>query len=100
MNAPASGLYNLGTGRAQTWLELMGALYSAVDRELEVRWVDTPEEIRDTYQYFTQADMTKLRDAGYTRAVLSRTGRGRGLRDTLFGHSRPVPLRCKERLSR
>ena len=60
-----SGIYNLGTGKAQTWLELMTALYSAVGRPLEVRWVDTPEEIRDRYQYFTQADMTKLRDAGY-----------------------------------
>ncbi len=69
--APASGLYNLGTGRAQTWLELMGALYSAVDKELQVRWVDTPEEIRDKYQYFTQADMTKLRDAGYTEPFSS-----------------------------
>jgi ADP-L-glycero-D-manno-heptose 6-epimerase len=68
---PASGLYNLGTGRAQTWLELMGALYSAVGRELEVRWVDTPEEVRDKYQYFTQADMTKLRDAGYTEPFSS-----------------------------
>lgn len=60
-----SGIYNLGTGRAQTWLELMDALYDAVGAELEVRWVDTPEEIRDRYQYFTQADMSKLRNAGY-----------------------------------
>jgi ADP-L-glycero-D-manno-heptose 6-epimerase len=49
----------------------MGALYSAVGRELEVRWVDTPEEVRDKYQYFTQADMTKLRDAGYTEPFSS-----------------------------
>lgn len=64
---PPSGIYNLGTGRAQTWLELMDALYSAVGRELGVKWVDTPAEIRDTYQYFTEADMTKLRDAGYAK---------------------------------
>jgi ADP-L-glycero-D-manno-heptose 6-epimerase len=62
---PASGLYNVGTGRAQTWLELMGALYAAVDQELRIVWVDTPEEIRDRYQYFTQGDVTKLRAAGY-----------------------------------
>jgi ADP-L-glycero-D-manno-heptose 6-epimerase len=60
-----SGLYNLGTGRAQTWLELMGALYGAVGREMEVQWVDTPEEIRDRYQYYTQAAMDRLRAAGY-----------------------------------
>ncbi len=64
---PASGLYNLGTGRAQTWLELMGALYAAVGHELEVAWKDTPEEIRDRYQYFTQAEMGRLRAAGYDR---------------------------------
>jgi len=68
---PASGIYNLGTGRAQTWLELMGALYSAVGRGLNEKWVDTPPEIRDKYQYFTQADMRKLRDAGYTRPFAS-----------------------------
>ncbi len=59
------GIYNLGTGRAQTWLELMAALYAAVSRELDVVWADTPEEIRERYQYYTQADMTKLRSAGY-----------------------------------
>lgn len=66
-----SGIYNLGTGRAQTWLELMGALYAAVDQPLTVSWIDIPEEIRDRYQYFTQADMTKLRAAGYDRRFAS-----------------------------
>ena len=59
------GLFNLGTGRAQTWLDLMGALYRAVDRPMDVHWVDTPEEIRDRYQYFTEAKMDRLRAAGY-----------------------------------
>lgn len=68
---PPSGIYNLGTGRAQTWLELMGALYAAVGRELDVHWVDTPPEIRDRYQYFTEAAMTKLRDAGYSAPFAS-----------------------------
>jgi ADP-L-glycero-D-manno-heptose 6-epimerase len=60
-----SGLFNLGTGVAQTWLELMGALYAAVEEDLEIQWADTPEEIRDRYQYFTQAEMDRLKDAGY-----------------------------------
>jgi ADP-L-glycero-D-manno-heptose 6-epimerase len=64
---PDSGLYNLGTGRAQTWLELMGALYAAVGHEMEVAWKDTPEDIRDRYQYFTRAEMGRLRAAGYDR---------------------------------
>jgi len=59
------GLFNLGTGKAQTWLELMGALYAAVGHEMEVEWKDTPEDIRDKYQYFTQAEMGRLRAAGY-----------------------------------
>jgi ADP-L-glycero-D-manno-heptose 6-epimerase len=68
---PASGVYNMGTGKAQTWLELMSALYGAVGQELRVIWVDTPEEIRSRYQYFTQADMAKLREAGYTEPFAS-----------------------------
>ena len=60
-----SGLFNLGTGRAQTWLELMTALYRAAGEKLEVEWIDVPEAIRDRYQYFTQADLTALRRAGY-----------------------------------
>jgi len=66
-NPEISGLFNLGTGRAQTWLELMGALYASVGRELSVEWTDTPAEIRDRYQYFTQAEMGRLREAGYER---------------------------------
>jgi ADP-L-glycero-D-manno-heptose 6-epimerase len=66
-----NGLFNLGTGRAQTWLELMGALYEAVGRDLDVNWVDTPEHLRDKYQYFTQAEMAKLRDAGYAASFAS-----------------------------
>jgi len=66
-----SGIYNVGTGRAQSWLELMAALYDAIGEPMTVRWVDTPEEIRDRYQYFTEADMTKLRAAGYDRPFAS-----------------------------
>jgi ADP-L-glycero-D-manno-heptose 6-epimerase len=64
-NENVSGLFNLGTGRAQTWLDLMAALYGAVGRELAVEWVDTPLELRDRYQYFTEAKMERLRAAGY-----------------------------------
>lgn len=60
-----SGLFNVGTGKAQTWLELMGALYAAVGTPMEVEWVDTPQGIRDRYQYFTEARMDRLAAAGY-----------------------------------
>jgi ADP-L-glycero-D-manno-heptose 6-epimerase len=66
-----SGLFNLGTGRAQTWLDLMTALYRSVDRKLTVDWIDTPPELRDRYQYFTEARMQRLRAAGYVRPFAS-----------------------------
>lgn len=66
-----SGIFNLGTGRAQTFLDLIRALYDALGQELEVEWVDTPEELRDRYQYYTQADISKLRREGYDRPFRS-----------------------------
>ena len=66
-----NGLFNLGTGRARSWLDLMTALYGAVGRELSVEWIDVPEELRDRYQYFTEADMSALRAAGYDGTFLS-----------------------------
>ncbi len=59
-----SGLFNVGTGRARTFLDLIGSLFAALDREPVIRWIDTPSEIRDRYQYFTQAEMSRLRAAG------------------------------------
>ncbi|HET9869310.1 MAG TPA: ADP-glyceromanno-heptose 6-epimerase [bacterium] len=69
--APASGIYNCGTGRARTFLDVSRALFSALGREQKIHWVDTPEKFRAGYQYFTQADMGKMRRAGYTEPFLS-----------------------------
>ena len=60
-----SGLFNVGTGRARTFLDLMGSMFAALGTEPAIRWIDTPPEIRDRYQYFTQAEMSRLRAAGY-----------------------------------
>ncbi len=62
-----NGLFNLGTGKATRFSELMGALFRAHGREPALVYVDTPEEIRDRYQYFTEARMDRLRAAGYDR---------------------------------
>ncbi|HEY5771499.1 MAG TPA: ADP-glyceromanno-heptose 6-epimerase [Chitinophagaceae bacterium] len=62
---PASGLYNLGTGKARTFKDLVTAIFKSLDKEPVIEFIDTPLDIRDKYQYFTEADMTKLRDAGY-----------------------------------
>lgn len=59
-----SGLFNLGTGKAHTFAELLTATFNAMDRPVDIRYIDMPEVLRDRYQYFTQADMTKLRLAG------------------------------------
>ncbi len=67
---PASGLYNVGTGNAESFLELATSTFIAMDRPVNIEFVDMPEDIRDKYQYFTEADTTKLRKA-YEYPMLS-----------------------------
>ncbi|MBL7809945.1 MAG: ADP-glyceromanno-heptose 6-epimerase [Saprospiraceae bacterium] len=62
---PEKGIYNLGTGQARTFLDLARGTFHAMGLEPQISFVDTPVDIRDTYQYYTQADMSKLRAAGY-----------------------------------
>lgn len=66
-----SGLFNCGTGRARTWLDLARAVFAAMNRKPKIRFIDMPEAIREQYQYHTQADISKLRRAGYSAAFLS-----------------------------
>lgn len=61
-----SGIFNCGTGRTRTWLDLARALFTAMKREPHIRFVDMPATIRSNYQYHTQADMSKLRAIGYS----------------------------------
>ncbi|MDX1446971.1 ADP-glyceromanno-heptose 6-epimerase [Lishizhenia sp.] len=62
-----SGIYNLGSGKARTFLDLVKATFEAMNREENIGFIDTPEDIRDKYQYFTEADMTKLITQGYSK---------------------------------
>lgn len=64
-NKPESGLYNLGTGKARTFYDLASNTFKAMGREIDISFIDTPIDIRDKYQYFTEADMSKLKKAGY-----------------------------------
>ena len=66
---PNSGIYNLGSGRSKSFLSLADAVCSTIDsdKKIEIEFVDIPEDIRDKYQYFTQAKMNKLRSVGYTK---------------------------------
>ncbi len=68
---PASGLYNLGTGHARTFIDLANATFEALDLQPEIEFIDTPLDIRSKYQYFTQADMSKLIAAGYQKPFTS-----------------------------
>jgi len=68
---PQSGLYNLGTGKARTFSDLAKATFSALNLEPDIEFIDTPADIRDKYQYFTEAEMKKLRSAGYTGVFTS-----------------------------
>ena len=65
---PNSGIYNLGSGKARTFLDLTNAVFNAMDLDPKISFIDTPVDIRDTYQYYTQADMTKLASAGYSES--------------------------------
>jgi len=62
---PPSGIYNVGTGRAEAFLEIAKAVIAETRMKAAVRFIDMPEAIRERYQYFTQADMSKLRSVGY-----------------------------------
>ena len=67
----SNGLYNLGSGKARTFLDLAHATFDAMGKPRNVSFIDTPEDIRDTYQYFTEADMSKLKSIGYDRPFAS-----------------------------
>ncbi len=70
-NKNQSGLFNLGTGKARTFLDLAKATFSALNLEPKIEFIDTPEDIRDKYQYYTQAEMGKLISDGYKEPFTS-----------------------------
>ena len=65
----AGGLYNIGSGKARTWLDVARAVFAALKRKPKIEFIEMPEAIRDKYQYFTQANLSRLRAAGYTAPV-------------------------------
>jgi ADP-L-glycero-D-manno-heptose 6-epimerase len=66
-----SGIYNLGSGKARTFLDLTKAVFKALKKPENIEFIDTPVDIRDNYQYFTEAKMDKLRAAGYEKEFAS-----------------------------
>ncbi|HXF10224.1 MAG TPA: ADP-glyceromanno-heptose 6-epimerase [Desulfuromonadaceae bacterium] len=67
----AGGLYNIGSGAARTWIDLANAVFAALKRKPQIKFIEMPEAIRDKYQYFTQANIARLRSTGYKAKVTS-----------------------------
>lgn len=65
------GIYNVGTGKARTWVDMMNAVFKAMGRDPRIEFIPLPEALRDRYQYFTEAKMTKIRSAGYRKSIQS-----------------------------
>jgi ADP-L-glycero-D-manno-heptose 6-epimerase len=66
-----NGIFNVGTGRAQSWLELVTSVFNALDKPVNIEFIDMPEEIKNKYQYFTQADTTKMKLTGYDKKIMN-----------------------------
>jgi ADP-L-glycero-D-manno-heptose 6-epimerase len=67
----ANGLFNIGSGHARTWIDLSNGVFTALKKKPVIKFIEMPEAIRDKYQYFTQANLLRLRGTGYTAPVTS-----------------------------
>lgn len=70
-NPHVNGIFNVGTGESRTWNDLAAALFKAVGKPLKINYMDMPESLRPRYQYYTQADMSKLKRSGYSKEFTS-----------------------------
>jgi ADP-L-glycero-D-manno-heptose 6-epimerase len=68
-NPMSGGLYNIGSGQAHTWLELVNAIFAALDLPPNIEFIDMPEHLREKYQYHTCADISKIRGAGFNGTI-------------------------------
>jgi len=70
-NKKANGLFNIGSGEARTWIALANSVFTALGKKPKIEFIEMPETIRDKYQYFTQADISRLRVTGYKEKITS-----------------------------
>lgn len=82
-NPKVNGLFNVGTGRAQSFRELAEATFHALDMSPNIKYIDMPEKLRGKYQYYTQADMSKLREFGYNEPFVDLES---GVSDYVINH--------------
>jgi ADP-L-glycero-D-manno-heptose 6-epimerase len=66
-----NGIYNVGSGKARTWIDLVTALFNAVGKPVNIEFIDLPAHLREKYQYFTEANLNKIRTAGYNKSIAS-----------------------------
>ncbi|MBN1807105.1 MAG: ADP-glyceromanno-heptose 6-epimerase [Sedimentisphaerales bacterium] len=66
-NPKIGGLFNIGTGKSRSWNDLVKAVFEATEKRPKIEYIEMPESIRNQYQYYTEADMTNLRKAGYNK---------------------------------
>jgi len=70
-NPKLAGLYNIGTGKVRNWNDMVKAVFAAMGKKENIEYIEMPESIRHQYQYFTQAEMSKLKNAGYDKDTTS-----------------------------
>ena len=83
---PNNGIYNLGTGKARSFNDLAHAIFASLNKEPQIEYIPTPTDIRDTYQYYTQATMEKLISAGYSKKFYSLE---EGINDYVINYLKP-----------
>lgn len=66
-----NGIFNVGAGKARTWNDLVSALFNAIGKPVNIEYIDLPDHLREKYQYFTEANLDKIRSAGYNKATTS-----------------------------
>lgn len=66
-----NGLFNLGTGKSRTWKDLVTSIFKAMNKTTNIEYIDLPEHLREKYQYFTEANMDKIRKVGYNKSITS-----------------------------
>jgi ADP-L-glycero-D-manno-heptose 6-epimerase len=67
----ANGIFNIGAGKASTWIDLVSAIFKAMGKPLNIEYTDLPEYLKDKYQYFTEANLDKIKNAGYDKPITS-----------------------------
>lgn len=70
-NSDVNGVFNIGTGKARTWNDVASAMFQAADKEPNIEYVEMPDKLKGKYQYFTEADTSKLKNAGYKEKMMT-----------------------------